>query len=185
MQFKTLALAAVALVAVNAQLPAGGFDNDACTTCTIGSFNKDAACAALPPADLETLKGTIFKLNPATNKFSPDIAGIAAQFAKPESKKCVCSWAASPFTAAGPAGSCISGTPPTCNATQVTMASQGITFLSGSLCKGAPASVAPGTGGATSPAPAPTGAPASAATSLNIPYVFTIAALGLAAAVGL
>ncbi|KAF9560173.1 hypothetical protein EC968_006281 [Mortierella alpina] len=183
MQFKTLALAAVALVAVNAQLPNGGFDNDACTTCTIASFSKDASCAALPPADLEALKGTIFKLNPSTNKFVPDVIGLSAQIQKPDTKKCVCSWAAAPFTASGPAGSCITGTPATCNATQLEMASQGISFLSGSLCKNA---VAPGgPSGTGAPAPTTSSPPKSGATSLNIPYVFTLAVLGLAAAVGL
>ncbi|KAF9962278.1 hypothetical protein BGZ72_008413 [Mortierella alpina] len=182
MQFKTLALAAVALVAVNAQIAPGGFDNDACTACTIGSFSKDTVCAALPPADLEALKGAIFKLNPATNKYNPDIPGLSAQIQKPDTKKCVCSWAAAPFTATGAAGSCITGTPATCNSTQIQLASQGISVLGGTFCKSAP-----GASGSAAPAPSASSEPKpkSAATSLNVPYVLTVAALGLVAAVGL
>ncbi|KAF9292405.1 hypothetical protein BGZ68_006351 [Mortierella alpina] len=182
MQFKTLALAAVALVAVNAQLPSSGFDNDACTACTIDSFSKDATCAALPAADLTALKGVIFKLDPTTNKYIPDVPGLAAQFQKPDTKKCICSWAGTAFTAGGPAGSCITGTPATCNATQIQLASQGITVLSGSFCK---ASAGGPTGSGSPAAPTTSAPPKSAASTLNMPYVFTIAALGLAAFVGL
>ncbi|KAG0003287.1 hypothetical protein BGZ80_005817, partial [Entomortierella chlamydospora] len=48
MQFKTLALAAVAAVAVSAQT----FDNNPCTQCVYSSFSKDSVCATLNATQL-------------------------------------------------------------------------------------------------------------------------------------
>ncbi|KAG0200159.1 hypothetical protein BGX28_006690 [Mortierella sp. GBA30] len=192
MQFKTLALATVALVAVNAQLPPGGFPKDACSDCTIASFNKDAKCAALPPADLDALKGAVFKLNATTNTYNPDVPALAALFAKPDTKACICDWASTAFGANGPASSCVSGTPPTCDSSQLKLATTGISALTGGLCpagsgsspSGAPSGSTP-SGSAAPPAGTSTTPKAGAANTMNMPYVLTFAAVGLAALVGL
>ncbi|KAF9971341.1 hypothetical protein BGZ65_010491, partial [Modicella reniformis] len=148
MQFKTLALVAIAAVAVSAQT----FDNNACTTCVFGSFDQDSSCKSLPAADLTMLKS-------ALNPTSVNIPLLSSAVQKPEIRSCVCHWASTAFTAGGAAASCTSNQPPTCNSTQVKQASDGIKGLAPLLnCNAATSSGSSGT-------PSSTAAPPGASTT--------------------
>ena len=187
MQFKTLALAAVAFVAVaNAQ----EFEQNACSACVISSFAKDTSCSSLTPEQLATL----------TAGFSsgrPDALKISAAVQDPAIKACVCHWATTAFVpeGTGAAGPCFKGTTPApvCNSSQIVEATTGIKLLDGVLNCAAGGSNAtnPSTNG-TKPSTTTTGGAAGSPTAkpagavqLNMPYVLSVAAIGLAALAGL
>ncbi|KAG0294654.1 hypothetical protein BGZ96_000767 [Linnemannia gamsii] len=190
MQFKTLALAAVAFVAtVNAQ----GFELNACSTCVFGSFKKDTSCTSLSANTTDALLASF-------STGIPDVLKLSALVQDPATRTCVCHWASTAFEpkGTGAAGSCFTGTTPApvCNTTQVGEASAGIAQLTGALgCSaaggnatnpsgtpsgGSPKPSTSATGGAGSPTPKPAGA-----VQLNMPYVLSVAAIGLAAIAGL
>ncbi|KAG0278550.1 hypothetical protein BGZ95_003732 [Linnemannia exigua] len=179
MQFKTLALAAVAVAVVNAQ----AFEQNECSKCVFGSFSKDATCATLTPAQMTTLQAGF-----ASGKVEPLKIGAAVQ--DPAIKACLCHWAGSAFTTdgKGAAGSCFTPlTPaPACNSSQIGEATNGIKPLEPILNCAAlvkPSTPAGATTTTTAGGPAPTGK--SGAVQLNMPYVLSVAALGLAALAGL
>ncbi|KAF9096740.1 hypothetical protein BGX23_010549 [Mortierella sp. AD031] len=186
MQFKTLALAAVAVAAVSAQT----FENNACTKCVFESFPKDESCAKLTPAQLTTLTSNF--ANGAVNA-----VGLAAAAQDPSIKACVCHWAGNAFKpdGTGAAGACFANGATTCNTTQIGEATSGIaplTVVLGCTAGGnvtAPNATTPAGG---KPSSTSTGAPGTTTTSkpsdalkLNMPYVLSVAALGLAALAGL
>ncbi|KAF9148416.1 hypothetical protein BG015_009849 [Linnemannia schmuckeri] len=187
MQFKILALAAVALVAVtNAQ----SFEQNACSACVTGSFAKDTSCTSLTPAQSA-------QLSAGFANGTPDPLKISAAVQDPAIKACVCHWSTTAFDpkGTGAAGACFVGaTPaPPCNASQIGEATAGIKLLEGILnCGAAGGNVTnPTTTGAKPPATttggsagSPTPKPA-AAVQLNMPYVLSVAAIGLAALAGL
>ncbi|KAK3810619.1 MAG: hypothetical protein JOS17DRAFT_796330 [Linnemannia elongata] len=186
MQFKTLALAAVAFVAAaNAQ----SFELNACSACVMGSFSKDSSCTTLTPAQNATLLAGF-------SSGTPDPLKISAAVQDPAIKACVCHWATTAFDpkGAGAAGACfMPATPaPPCDASQIGEATGGIKLLDGILnCAAAPGgnvtspsakppttTTAGGAAGSSTPKPA-------AAVQLNMPYVLSVAAIGLAALAGL
>ncbi|KAK3846656.1 MAG: hypothetical protein J3R72DRAFT_433282 [Linnemannia gamsii] len=181
MQFKTLALAAVAIAVANAQT----FEQNACSTCVFSSFTKDTTCASLTPAQMTSLQSGF-----ASGKVEPLKIGAAVQ--DPAVKACLCHWAGTAFAAdgKGPAGSCFAPlTPaPPCNASQVVEATGPIKLLESTVLNCAALGVqptgAPGTPTTTTGGSAATGKP-SGAIQLNMPYVLSAAALGLAALAGL
>ncbi|KAG0354434.1 hypothetical protein BGZ54_001640 [Gamsiella multidivaricata] len=179
MQFKTLALAAVAVASVNAL----SFDNNTCTQCVFGSFDKDPSCSTLSAADLKEL----------TDNFNPanlNVTGIAAAIQKPATRACVCHWSTTAFTATGAASSCTSGATPVCNSTQIGEATAGISGLTPILhCDASSTPTASASASASASAPAgstPTTTKSMASSiQMNMPYVLSVAALGLAALAGL
>ncbi|KAF9923227.1 hypothetical protein FBU30_006693 [Linnemannia zychae] len=181
MQFKTLALAAIAVAAVNAQ----SFAKNECSTCVFSSFSKDASCSTLTPEQTTSLNAGFEGGN-----INPLLISKAIQ--DPVIKTCVCHWTTTAFTsdAKGAAGACFApATPaPPCNASQVVEATTGIKSLETILnCAAAPAP-APSSGvkpSTTGSAPSPTAKGDSGAVQMNIPYVLSFAALGLAALAGL
>ncbi|KAG0327266.1 hypothetical protein BGZ99_008027 [Dissophora globulifera] len=167
MQFKTLAVAAAAFAAVSAQL----FDNNTCTQCVFASFPKDTVCATIPAADMGELEAAFAAQN---------LTLLSAALTKPTTTSCVCHWVATGFTPTGAAASCIAGSPPTCNATQVQQASAGIAQLQPLLhCAGN------STSGTTTTPAAPTPTKSGSSIQMNMPYVLSVAAIGLAALAGL
>ncbi|KAF9109586.1 hypothetical protein BGX27_007468 [Mortierella sp. AM989] len=173
MQIKTLAVAALAVVAVNAQ-----FASNECTKCVYASFPADKVCAALTPAQLTTISS-------AFTATDVNVPALVAAVKDPAVKGCLCNWGATAFNAdgTGAAGTCISGAAPTCNSTQVGEAKAGMTPLIAVLQCGPAA----GSGTAKPDTTKPDAAKPddkSAAISLNIPYVVSVAALGLAALAG-
>ncbi|KAF9369791.1 hypothetical protein BGX21_005802, partial [Mortierella sp. AD011] len=104
-------------------------------------------------------------------------------------KSCLCHWASTAFSAdgTGAAGSCITGTTSTCNSTQITQATDGMAPLV-SLLKCASAN---STTGSNSTGSGSTGSGSTPATGtsgsfqVNVPYVLSVAAVGLAALAGL
>ncbi|KAF8929029.1 hypothetical protein EDD21DRAFT_415908 [Dissophora ornata] len=178
MQIKTLALAAVAVVAVSAQT----FDNNTCTQCVYGSFSKDTSCAALNSTELAQLEAAF-----SNNTVNP--LAIAAANQVPAIHTCICHWAQTAFTSTGAAGSCISGTTPTCNSTQVGEAEAGISGLNQILSCAASTNTTGGstaTGSATGSASTATATtkPSGASIQMKMPYVLSVAAIGLAALAG-
>ncbi|KAF9125353.1 hypothetical protein BGW39_007460 [Mortierella sp. 14UC] len=182
MQFKTLALAAIAVAAVSAQ----SFEQNACSKCVIGSFTKDTSCTSLTPGQMANLTAGF-----SSSPVQP--LKIAAAIQDPTVRACVCHWAATAFSpdGKGAAGSCFTPTTPApaCNSSQLEEAHNGIKTLeaTGMLgCSGVPSSgaqpPASSTGGGAGAAPSnkPSGA-----IQLNMPYVLSVAALGLAALAGL
>lgn len=184
MQFKTLALAAVAFVAVaNAQ----AFEQNACSACVTSSFSKDTSCSTLTPDQSA-------KLTAGFSSGTPDILKLSAAVQDPAIKTCVCHWASTAFEpkGTGAAGSCIVGTTPAppCNASQIVEATTKIKMLDTALgCAAAPSggnvttpstSTTGGAGGSPTATPKP-----AAAVQLNMPYVLSVAAIGLAALAGL
>ncbi|KAF8947663.1 hypothetical protein BGZ47_008296 [Haplosporangium gracile] len=190
MQFKTLALAAVALVAVtNAQ----SFEQNACSECVTGSFAKDTSCSSLTPDQSA-------KLTAGFSSGTPDPLKISAAIQDPVIKTCVCHWSTTAFEpkGTGAAGACFVGTTPAppCNSSQIDEAANGIKLLQGVLNCGAAGgnvtnptttgtkppttttTTTGGTAGSATPKPA-------AAVQLNMPYVLSVAAIGLAAIAGL
>ncbi|KAG0263250.1 hypothetical protein BG011_009085 [Mortierella polycephala] len=169
MQFKTLTLAAaIAVASVSAQ-----FAQDPCADCVYASFGNDTLCASLPPKDMEAL----------TLAFQPgsvDAKIIVAEMKKPATKDCLCSWSKDTFSATGAARDCVKTEAPVCDAKQLADGQLQLDSMKGLLTCGATPSGS---------APSPTGSetPESAAGSLSIsmPYVLSVAALGLAALAGL
>lgn len=175
MQFKILALAAVAAVAVSAQ----AFDNNACTACVFASFDQDTECKTLPAADMTLLKS-------AFTPTSVDPLKISQAIQKPAVKSCLCHWASTAFTANGAAAGCTSGATPTCNSTQQGQAADGIKGLLPILNCTATTSGGSASPSATGPtSPGATKGSTGSSIQLNMPYVLSVAALGLAAIAGL
>jgi len=176
MQFKTLAVAAIAAIAT-----VSAYDQNDCTTCVYASIPKDSVCATLNTTALGQLSSVF-----GNGTFNLPLLSSLIQ--DPTVKSCVCHWASTAFTTGGSAASCSTGAGAVCNATQLGDASQGISGVAPGLGCNA---VASSTGGAASPsgsAPAtssPSNKPTGAAASINVPYVVSIAALGLAALAGL
>ncbi|KAF9907946.1 hypothetical protein EC991_010386 [Linnemannia zychae] len=180
MQFKTLALAAVAVAAVSAQ----SFEQNACSACVTSSFTKDTGCASLTPGQMTNLTASF------TSPLQP--LKIIAAIQDPTVKACVCHWAATAFTpdGKGAAGSCFTPTTPApaCNSSQLLEATNGVKTMQDSgvlVCTGAPSggvqpSATPSGGAGAKPSDKP-----SSAIQLNMPYVLSVAALGLAALAGL
>ncbi|KAG0292145.1 hypothetical protein BGZ98_002710, partial [Dissophora globulifera] len=111
-----------------------------------------------------------------------NITALSAALAKPTITSCVCNWVATGFTPTGAAASCIAGAAPTCNSTQLQQASAGIASLQPLLhCADNSTS---GTGTTSKPA-APSPTKSGASLQMNMPYVLSVAAVGLAALVGL
>ncbi|KAG0053049.1 hypothetical protein BGZ83_001754 [Gryganskiella cystojenkinii] len=174
MQFKTLALAAVAIVAVSAQ----AHEDNPCSQCVYASFPKDTVCAALPAANQTALTGVFLPTN-------INITLLSTLVQDPAIKNCVCHWATNGFTPTGSAYGCGHGAAPVCNATQLTQASDGINGVTALFHCGA-AVVPSGSGSTPSATTTAAGSkPTSAGVQMNIPYVVSIAAVGLAALVGL
>jgi hypothetical protein len=179
MQFKTLAFAAVAVAAVSAQ----SFEQNACSQCVTTSFSKDTSCTSLTPEQMANLTAGF-----SSSPVQP--LKIGAAIKDPAIKECVCHWVATAFSTdgKGAAGSCFTGTTPApaCNASQIEEAHSGIKMMesSGILgCSATPsggAGVKPSTTGGATPSTKPSGA-----IQLNMPYVLSVAALGLAALAGL
>lgn len=181
MQFKTLALAAaVAVASVSA------YDNNACTACVYNSIPGDSVC--------KTLNATV--LADVTSCFGvgtfnlPKLSGLIVQ--DPTVKSCICHWASTAFTPTGSAASCTAGATPTCNSTQLADASVGISQVAPGLnCNAvAPSGGSPSASGSAPSTATPSGgtkppAGGNAAVSINVPYVVSIAAIGLAALAGL
>ncbi|KAF9140158.1 hypothetical protein BGX30_006965 [Mortierella sp. GBA39] len=188
MQFKTLALAAVAFVAVaNAQ----SFELNACSACVTTSFANDTSCSTLTPAQSALLASGFASGN-------PDVLKISAAVQDPVIKTCVCHWATTAFAenGSGAAGHCFVGTTPApvCNSSQILEATTGIKLLNGVLnCSGAGANATTPSANGTTPSTAPSGAAGTpspsakpaGAVQLNMPYVLSVAAIGLAALAGL
>ncbi|KAK3808624.1 MAG: hypothetical protein J3Q66DRAFT_355248 [Benniella sp.] len=173
MQFKTLAVVAIAAAAVSAQT----FENNACSQCVLGSFKEDTSCKSLSAEDMGKISASL-----QPTKVDPLLLSAAVQ--KPEVRACVCHWATTAFTTGGAAGSCISGATPTCNATQQTQAHDGIKGLGPFLGCGNGTATPSGGAGSPSPSPsAPAGGGKSSASS-NIPNVILAAVVGLAAFAG-
>ncbi|KAI1311940.1 hypothetical protein EDD11_003259 [Mortierella claussenii] len=182
MQFKTLALAAVAIAAAST---VQAFDNNTCTQCVFGSFQKEPACASLSKEDYTQLTDAF-----ATNN-TVNVGGLAAAVQKPATHKCICNWASSAFKpdGTGAAGSCFvaTGATPACNATQVKDANDQMAPLvpilkcdaAGNTTSGTPSTTATTTGATASPTKGSSGL------QLNLPYVLSVAAIGLAALAGL
>ncbi|KAF9200696.1 hypothetical protein BGZ49_009065, partial [Haplosporangium sp. Z 27] len=177
--FKTLAVAALAAVAVNAQ-----FDNNACTQCVYASFPSDSVCATLNTTQMSEITSAF-----SNNSVNPLIISSASK--DPAIKSCLCHWASTAFSAdgTGAAGKCITGTTPTCNSTQVEQAasqmSPFVTLLNcgaSNTTTGSNSTTGTTTTGST---PATTSPAKAAANQMNIPYVISIAAIGLAALAGL
>ncbi|KAF9346279.1 hypothetical protein BGX34_004067 [Mortierella sp. NVP85] len=184
MQFKTLAVVAIAAAAVSAQT----FENNPCSQCVLSSFKEDSTCKTLSADDMNKLS-----LGITPTKVEPAL--LAAAIQKPEVRACVCHWATTAFTTGGAASTCISGAAPTCNSTQQDQAAAGIKGLGPLLnCNanggggatpsgGSGATPSGGAGGSASPSPsAPAGGKSGA--SSNIPNVILAAVVGLAAFVG-
>ncbi|GJJ69345.1 hypothetical protein EMPS_01691 [Entomortierella parvispora] len=181
MQFKTLALAAVAVAATTVS----AYDSNACTACVYASIPKDSVCATLNSTALNELVAVF-------GSTSFNLAQLSGLVQDPSIKACVCHWANTAFTPSGSAASCTTGTPATCNSTQVGQAAAGIApVVPGLGCSAAsvsggavaPSGASPSATG-TGSAPAATTKAGSAASSINIPYVVSIAAVGLAALAG-
>ncbi|KAF9585450.1 hypothetical protein BGW38_002341 [Lunasporangiospora selenospora] len=112
MQFKTLALAAIAAVAVSAQ----DFESNPCSVCVFGTIAKDTVCAALPPAKLKNITD-------AFGATKIDATPLVVGSKDPEIKACLCSWAKDAFSGTGPTATCTStaaGGNATCAADQIT-----------------------------------------------------------------
>ncbi|KAG9063895.1 hypothetical protein KI688_004009 [Linnemannia hyalina] len=190
MQFKTLALAAVALVAVaNAQ----SFELNACSACVTTSFANDTSCSSLTPEQSALLASGFASGN-------PDVVKISAAVQDPSIKACVCHWATTAFAenGSGAAGHCFFPTTPApaCNSSQIVEATTGIKMLGSVLsCAAGGANATTPTNGAangTTPTTVPSGGASgsstpkpAAAVQLNMPYVLSVAAIGLAALAGL
>ena len=176
MQFKTLAVVAIAAAAVSAQT----FENNPCSQCVLSSFKEDTSCKSLSAEDMG-------KISAALQPTKVDPLLLAAAVQKPEIRACVCHWATTGFVAGGAASSCTAGATAVCNATQQGEAADGIKRLTPILgCNGTPSGSTPQpSGGAGSPSPSPS-APAGgkSSASSNIPNVILAAVVGLAAFVG-
>ncbi|KAF9426975.1 hypothetical protein BGZ94_005699 [Podila epigama] len=184
MQFKTLAIATMAVAAVSAQSFA---DND-CSKCVLSSFPKDKACATLPAADIASIN-SVFANNTAN-------VPLLGQLVKnPAIKGCVCNWAATVFTPTGAAAECLAGgATAVCQKADIDAATAQITPIVPLLQCGT--AVAPPTGSPAPPTPTtgagdkgtdkPADKPADgkSAGSANAPYFLTVAALGLVALAG-
>ncbi|KAF9540557.1 hypothetical protein EC957_003995 [Mortierella hygrophila] len=187
MQFKTLALAAVAFVAVaNAQ----SFELNACSACVTTSFANDTSCSSLTPEQSALLASGFASGN-------PDVVKISAAVQDPSIKTCVCHWATTAFAedGSGAAGHCFFPTTPAppCNSSQIVEATTGIKMLSGVLsCAAGGANATTPSANGTTPTTVPSGGASvsatpkpAAAVQLNMPYVLSVAAIGLAALAGL
>ncbi|KAF9313376.1 hypothetical protein BGZ91_006297 [Linnemannia elongata] len=141
MQFKTLAIAAVAFVAVaNAQ----AFEQNACSACVTSSFSKDTSCSTLTPDQSA-------KLTAGFSSGNPDILKLSAAIVEATTKIKMLDTTLG--CAAVPSGGNVT-TPST--------------------------STTGGAGGSPTATPKP-----AAAVQLNMPYVLSVAAIGLAALAGL
>ncbi|KAF9916364.1 hypothetical protein BX616_003950 [Lobosporangium transversale] len=183
MQFKTLAIVAVAVAAAST-VQAQGFANNSCTQCVFGSFAKDTTCAKLSKEDFTELTNA-FAGNNEVN-----VPAIIAAIQKPDTKACVCSWSTTAFKpdGTGPAGSCFTGTTPApaCNSSQVDEANGQLAPLGPILkCNASPSGSPSGGKPSSTGNPAPSTTKPSSGVQLNMPYVLSIAAVGLAALAGL
>jgi len=173
MQFKTLAVALVASVAVAS---ADMFENTPCTQCAFQSLGNDTNCAALTPAQLG-------QLQTAFNVTSVNFTILQM----PAFKSCVCDWGNTVFTASknDPASACTSGATPICSANQTASAGAGIRqALPIVQCAAANAtgSASAGPSATTGAGPKPTSG-AVQALSGSKPYVLSVMAVGLATAI--
>ena len=109
MQFKTLALVAIATLAVSAQ----AFEDNPCSRCVFRSYTKDSSCKTLSAEDLNKIREGL-QPNGVVNPLK-----LAEAVQKPEIRACVCHWVTTGFATGGAASSCISGATPTCNAVQL------------------------------------------------------------------
>ncbi|KAK3808615.1 MAG: hypothetical protein J3Q66DRAFT_355218 [Benniella sp.] len=118
MQFKTLALVAIAAVAVSAQL-----EDNPCTRCVLRSYPNDSSCKTLSAEDLNKIREGLSP-NGAVNPVK-----LAEAVQKPEIRACVCHWSGTAFVTGGAASSCISGATPICNAAQRAQVNDGLSNL--------------------------------------------------------
>ncbi|KAK3808616.1 MAG: hypothetical protein J3Q66DRAFT_78472 [Benniella sp.] len=118
MQFKTLALVAIAAIVVSAQT----FEDNPCTRCVLRSYTQDTSCKTLSTDDMNKLRAAI-----KPTKIEPLLLSAAVQ--KPEIKACVCHWSRTAFGPGGAASSCISGATPTCNDSQLDHVAGGVKNL--------------------------------------------------------
>ncbi|KAG0048587.1 hypothetical protein BGZ90_007587, partial [Linnemannia elongata] len=138
------------------------------------SFSKDTSCSTLTPDQSA-------KLTAGFSSGNPDILKLSAAVQDPAIKACVCHWASTAFEpkGTGAAGSCI-----------IVEATTKIKMLDTTLgCAAVPSggnvttpstSTTGGAGGSPTATPKP-----AAAVQLNMPYVLSVAAIGLAALAGL
>ncbi|KAF8926273.1 hypothetical protein BGZ58_011325 [Dissophora ornata] len=181
MQFKSLLFA---LAAVAATASAQTFENNACSQCTFASITKEPTCTSLVPVDMQQLQA-IF----ANSSVNVGALSTAAQ--NPAIKSCLCHWSNGTLSPTGAAASCTlpqGATPAVCNATQVTIATAQFAPFAGMLQCNATATTTTGGSSTAGNNSSTTTHPTSAAGSLvalNMPYIASVAAFGLAALAGL
>ncbi|KAG0052416.1 hypothetical protein BGZ83_002629 [Gryganskiella cystojenkinii] len=178
MHIKTLALAVVATATVSSVSNAQTFENNPCTQCAFQSLGNDTNCAALSTDQMGQLQ-TAFNLT------SVNFPLLTTLMKTPAIKTCVCDWGQTVFSSplTGPASNCTSGLKPICSANQTAQAVAGIRGALPLLGCQAAATSAPGPSATTPGASKPTNGGMKTLAG-NLPYVLSVAAIGLAIAIG-
>ncbi|KAG0223668.1 hypothetical protein BGW42_005734 [Actinomortierella wolfii] len=177
MQLKGLLVSAVAVAAVSAQT----FELNKCSECVFASFGKNAVCAKLPADQMANLT-SVFNTGTLNTP-------LMMQLAKEQAiKDCMCDWKNTAFTPTGAAATCFTGDAAPCNASQVEEAKKGMGPVDTVMrCNANGGSGAQPSGGAK-PTATDSGKgaqPTGAASMINVPYVLSVAAVGVAAFLGL
>ncbi|KAF9429291.1 hypothetical protein BGZ76_001537 [Entomortierella beljakovae] len=199
MLFKT---SIITLAVIAASVSAQTFEKTPCSDCILGTMATDSVCAALTPADAQTLMASV--------SGGVNVTALMEAVKIPAIRDCACHWSTDAFSATGSAAACAvaQGTAAAaCTAAEITEATTKITPLQAVLnCQpatnttatssaGTPTatsnsstptatsgSSAPTTTGATGTKPSgTTGSAASVGFSLNLRYVASVVVLGAAA----
>ncbi|KAI7828887.1 hypothetical protein BC939DRAFT_442163 [Gamsiella multidivaricata] len=177
MHFKALFFA---LVAIAARVSAQTIENNACSQCAFAAIPNEPTCAALTPVDMQQLQAVF-----ANNSVNGSALVAAAQ--NNAIKTCLCHWSTDTFGPKGAAASCTAtqgSAPVACDATQVAEATAKIAPFSVMLQCNSNNSTTPNpttsAGTPTSTGSSPNTANAASLLQLNMPYIVSMAALGLA-----
>ncbi|KAF9327467.1 hypothetical protein BG006_009231, partial [Podila minutissima] len=145
MQFKFISVLAMAVLATLAS--AQHNNSTTCAECVFASINKDPSCTSL-----DTEIQAQLKLAFGGNTFNEQ--ALSAAIKNPRIKTCVCHWTATALIQGGAASSCITGAPPLCSASSVSLIQAGISLVAPIIKCDATTSTASGRG--VTPTPTPT-----------------------------
>ncbi|KAG0206327.1 hypothetical protein BGX28_002228 [Mortierella sp. GBA30] len=156
--------------------------NDTCAQCSFASVPNEPFCAKLAPMDMQKLMSVF-----ANSAVNVTLLGEVVQDVN--IKNCLCHWGTNTFSATGAAASCTvsqAGAPPACNATQTQIASERMAPFSQMIHCDAVVSNTTGGSSGSGTGTGTTAAPNTGTSlTLNMPYLVTMAAFGLAAFVGM
>ncbi|KAG0359583.1 hypothetical protein BG005_000532 [Podila minutissima] len=175
-KISTIAVLAASIALVSSQ----ALPMSPCAQCMLGTISKEKTCQSLVPVDQQQLQAAF-----ANGTVDPVVFVTAGK--NPAIQTCLCNWSASALSPNGAGAACVapgaSGAAPMCNATEIAEAATQMKPIAAILkCGNA---TAPANGAETTPPPAATGASGSGAVSVGVPMVLSVAALAIAAAIGL